>query len=197
MKLTIQRVLIFLLLIPLSIGFGLGYDAVATAVEKRRHPIPTRYASIIEEQSHSFGIPPAILFAIVQCESEFVGDAVSDGGEIGLMQISPDLLATVYTELLHEPVPDDGILYDPKTNLRVGAAWLSHLYQVYGVWDTVYAAWYAGTDTADTWLSDDTVVNEQGRLENIPDKSTAKFVSQVKKSVKTYTELYFSTQTSE
>lgn len=197
MKLTVQRLLIFFLLIPLSIGFGFGYDAVATAVEKRMYPIPARYAPLIEEQAAEFGIPSAIVFAVVQCESDFVGDAVSEEGAIGLMQITPQQMSVVYAEIFHESAPDAGILYDPKTNLRIGTAWLSHLYRIYGVWDTVYAAWHAGMDATNAWLLDADVINAQGRLENIPEKSTAKFVSNAKKSEKMYTKLYFSAPTSE
>ena len=195
MKLTVQRLLIFLLLIPLSIGFGFGYDAAATAVEKKMYPIPSRYASLIEEQAAEFGVPSAIVYAVAQNESDFVGDVVSKDGAVGLMQITPELMAEVYTHIFHEPIPDAGILYDPKTNLRIGIAWLSQLYRIYGVWDTVYAAWHAGTDAVDAWLMDADVINEQGRLENIPNKATAKFVSNTKKSEKMYSELYFSAPT--
>ena len=197
MKLTVQRLLIFLLLIPLSIGFGFGYDAAATAVEKKMHPIPSRYAALIEEQAAEFGVPSAIVYAVVQNESDFVSDAVSADGAVGLMQITPDVMRDVYTNIFHENVPDEGILYDPKTNLRIGIARLSHLYRIYGVWDTVYAAWHAGTDVVDAWLIDADVINEQGRLENIPDKSTAKFVSHTQKSEKMYSKLYFSAPTPE
>ncbi len=194
MKLTLRRVLIFFLLAALSVGVGFGYDAVATAVEKKQHPMPSRYASLIEEQAEEFGVPAAIIWAVVRCESEFASNAVSEDGAVGLMQITPQQMEQIYSEILREPLPDAGILYDPKTNLRVGTAWLSHLYQTYGVWDTVYAAWQAGTDTVDGWLLDDEITNEQGQLAHIPDKATAKFVTSVKKSAKMYTELYFTSQ---
>ena len=197
MKFTLQRLLILLLLIPLSIGVGFGYDAVATAVEKRQYPMPERYALLINDQADAFGIPAAILYAMVQSESDFVSDAVSEDGKVGLLQITPSRMETVYAEIFHEEIPDAGILYDPKTNLRVGAAWISHLYQIYGVWDTVYAAWHAGTDTVNTWLADENLVNDRGQPERIPDKATAKFVSKVKKSAEMYTSLYFDAKHSE
>ena len=197
MKLTLRKLLILLLLIPLSIGVGFGYDAAATVVEKRQYPIPERYASLINDQAEAFGIPAAILYALAHSESDFVSDAVSENGAVGLMQITPQRMEKVYEEILHEEIPDAGILYDPKTNLRVGAAWLSHLYQKYGVWNTVYAAWHAGIDAVDSWLADDDLVNDRGQLEKIPDKSTAKFVAKVKKGAEMYTTLYFNVKSSE
>ena len=191
MKLTLRHLLIFVLLILLSVGFGFAYDGVATAVEKHNHPQPARYADLIEEQAETFGVPANIIWATVHCESDFAGDARSEEGAVGLMQITPALLERVYTEIFHEPVPESGILYDPETNLRVGTAWLSHLYQTYGVWDTVYAAWDAGTDATDGWLLDENCLNEQGQLTKIPNKDTAKFVSRMKKSAEMYSKLYF------
>lgn len=189
MKLTSKRLLILFLVILLSIGFGLGFDAVATAVERHRHPIPERYGALIEEEAKAFGVPPAIILAIVNCESEFISNTVSESGEIGLMQISPALLEEVYTELLHEPVPDSGILYDPKTNLRVGTAHLAHLYETYGVWEIAYAAWHTDVSTVDGWLTEH--LDEDGQLREIPDKDTGKFVARVEKNVRMYTKLYF------
>ena len=191
MRLTSRRLLILGLAILLSIGFGFGYDGIATAIERHRHPIPERYGELIAQQAEEFGVPASIILALVNCESEFVSNALSEDGRIGLMQISPERLETVSSEILHEPTPDAGILYDPKTNLRVGTAYLAHLYQTYGVWDIAYAAWHAGEDTVDDWLTDQTYLDDQGRLENIPDRDTEKFISRVKKQVEMYKKLYF------
>ena len=84
-----------------------------------------------------------------------------------------------------------GMLYDPATNLRAGAALISELYRRYGVWETVYAAYYAGEAQVDLWLADPEIVNAQGRLENIPDKATAKYVKQMQKAVELYEKLYY------
>lgn len=190
MKLTARRLVIFLLIALLSVGFGYGYDATATAIEKHRYPQPQRFSALVYEQAEAFGVPANVIFAVVRCESDFVSDALSEDGAVGLMQITPARMETVYAEILHEPIPDAGILYDPKTNLRVGTAWLSQLYQIYGVWDTVYAAWHAGEETVDAWLLDESCLDEQGQLTNIPHRETAKFVSRTKKSAEMYAKLY-------
>ena len=107
------------------------------------------------------------------------------------MQLSPERFQTIYTDILHESAPDSGMLYDPATNLRAGAALISELYRRYGVWETVYAAYYAGEAQVDLWLADPEIVNAQGRLENIPDKATAKYVKQMQKAVELYEKLYY------
>ena len=191
MKLTLQRLVILAVLIPASILFGIGFDAVATAVERSRYPQDERYAALIHGQSESFGVPPSIIWATVLLESDFVSNAVSGSGEIGLMQISPAMMDIICREVLGEPTPDAGMLYDPATNLRLGTAWLSALYERYGMWESVYAAWHAGTGSADYWLSDPECLNEQGRLTYIPDKDTANFVSRMIKGAEMYTKLYY------
>ena len=84
-----------------------------------------------------------------------------------------------------------GMLYDPATNLRAGTAWLSELYGRYGVWETVYAAYYAGTDTVDMWLKNPDLVSEQGRLQNVPDKAAEEYIEETAKSAELYQKLYY------
>lgn len=190
MKLTAQRLLIFFLIILLSAGFGFAYDAIADTAERRSYPQVEGYTEVIAACSAEFGIPEAVIWATVRTESNFVSSAVTEDA-IGLMQLTPDQLTFICREILHEEPPDTGMLYDPKTNLRIGCAWLSALYQRYGMWESVYAAWYAGTDAADAWLANPDCLNGQGRLTRIPDSKTAAFVSRMKKAADMYAKLYY------
>ena len=190
MKLTAQRVLIFFLIILLSVGFGFGYDAAADKLERRKYPKSATYAAMITEYSQEFGVPEAIIWATVQSESGFVSSAVS-GDAVGLMKITPARLEHICRDILHESVPDTGMLYDPATNLRVGTAYLSSLYQKYGMWESVFAAWSAGTDATDNWLNDKKCLNAQGKLVKIPDSKCAAFVSRTVKAAEMYAKLYY------
>ncbi len=191
MKFNCRRLIAFFLLIALSVGFGFAFDAIATAIEKRKYPMDDRFAADIQKNAAEFGVPETVLWAFVRTESSFASNVVSDGGEIGLMQLSPERLHHIYTDILKEPVPDDGMLYDPATNLRAGAALVSELYRQYGVWETVYAAYYAGEEQVNAWLSDARYVNAQGRLQELPDKGTEKYIKQMTKAVKLYEQLYY------
>ena len=84
-----------------------------------------------------------------------------------------------------------GMIYDPATNLRAGAALVSALHLRYGAWDTVYAAYFIGEETVDAWLADESLVNDLNRLQSIPDSDTEDFVDDVKDAVETYQKLYF------
>jgi soluble lytic murein transglycosylase len=112
-------------------------------------------------------------------------------GKIGLMQISPDRLAFVYQTVLGEEIPNEGLLYDPRTNLRVGTAYLSYLYQKYGMWEPVFAAWRMGEAQTDLWLANPENLNGQGRLTRIPDSETQSYVNALLQASKLYASLYF------
>ena len=191
MKLNARSFAIIAALLALSIGFGFAFDGIATAIEKKQYPLTERYADEIRDVAEQYGIPEVVLWAIVRTESGFASNLEGKDGGIGLMQLTPDEFAMIQTDILQKEPEDAGLLYDPAKNLASGAAYLSFLYQRYGVWETVFAAFDTGTDKVDAWLADPECVGEFGTLENIPDPKTARFVRDVTKARELYVKLYF------
>lgn len=191
MKINIRHVAVFLAILLASIGFGFAFDGIATAIERSEHPIVDTYEAHVRATAEEFAIPESILWAVARTESNFASNAVGEDGSIGLMQITPEEFRMIQTEILGEDAQEAGLLYDPKTNLRIGGAYLSFLYQRYGVWYTVFAAYSAGCDTVDSWMRDERYVNANGTLISIPDASVAKRVEQTLDAHAFYTSLYF------
>ncbi len=191
MKFNARYLLIFCLILALSIGFGFAFDAVVTAVERNDHPRPAEFAPIVSECASTFGVPETVIWASIRCTSDFQSNKRSPNGAIGLLQITPERLDFVCREVLSEPTPDVGLLYDPATNLRIGVAEFSYLYQKYGAWLPVFSAVYAGQSQTDLWCADPENLDDRGMLASIPDKSAATFASRVIKASKLYTELYY------
>ena len=191
MKLNARSFAIIAAILALSIGFGFAFDGIATAIEKKQYPLSPRYADDIREAAEEYGIPEVILWAIVRTESGFASNLEGKDGGIGLMQLTPETFAMIQTDILKETPEDKGRLYDPEKNLACGAAYLSFLYQRYGVWETVFAAFDAGTDAVDAWLANPEYVSELGTLKNIPNTATAHFVREVSKARELYIKLYF------
>ncbi|MBQ8311159.1 MAG: lytic transglycosylase domain-containing protein [Clostridia bacterium] len=191
MKINIRHVSILLAILLLSFGFGFAFDAVATAIEKYDCPIVDTYAEQIRKTAEEFALPEAILWAVVRTESNFASNAVGEDGGIGLMQITPNEFHMIQTEILGKDAQESGLLYDPKTNLRIGGAYLSYLYQRYGVWYTVFAAYTAGCDTVDEWMRDDRYINDHGTLISIPDADIAAHVAHTMEAQEMYSNLYF------
>lgn len=191
MKLNARSFAIVAAILVLSIGFGFAFDGIATAIEKNRYPLSERYADDIRAVASEYGVPEVIIWATVRTESRFTSNLEGDDGGIGLMQLTPEEFAMIQTDILRVPPEDKGLLYDPQKNLQCGTAYLSYLYQRYGVWETVFAAFDAGTASVDAWLANPEYVTELGTLKNIPDKQTARFVRDVMKARELYIKLYF------
>ena len=191
MKFNARSFAIIAAILLLSICFGLAFDGVATAIEKKQYPLSPRYAEDIERVAEAYGIPEVILWATVCTESGFASNLEGKDGGIGLMQLTPAEFAMIQTDVLGVTPEEAGRLYDPQKNLECGAAYLSYLYQRYGVWETVFAAFDAGTASVDAWLADPEYVSELGTLTSIPDPATARFVKEVTKARELYIKLYF------
>ncbi len=191
MRLNVWRVVAFFLLIAVSVGFGFAFDALATVIERGQHPRPEHLTASVAKNAEAYGIPETVLWATLKTESGFVGDTVSENGAIGLMQLTPEQFTFICTQLLREDDLNASMLYAPDVNLRAGSAYISYLYSRYGVWDHVFAAYRAGTDTVDAWLAEPDLVSAQGVLTDIPDKTVAEYVKKIKKAVDHYTNLYY------
>jgi len=190
-KINIRHVSILLAILLLSVGFGFAFDAIMTALEKNGHPIVVTYEDDVRATAEEFALPEAILWAVIRTESNFASNAVGEDGSIGLMQLTPDEFAMIQSEILEQTPQESGMLYDPKTNLRIGGAYLSYLYQRYGVWYTVFAAYAAGCDAVDAWMQDPACINDHGTLVAIPDANVAAHVARTVEAHKMYLNLYF------
>ena len=190
MKLTVWRLLALLLLVALSIGFGLGFDAVATAVERHQYPRPEEYTEAVRAAAEKYALPEPLLWGFIRNASDFESNAVQ-GNAIGLMQLTPAEFAYIRTELLGVSGTESGLLYDPATNLDAGCAYLSHLYLQYGVWDLTLAAFCVGADRVDAWLTDPDLTDGRGVLIEIPDAAVREYVEGVMHTVEQYRRLYF------
>jgi membrane-bound lytic murein transglycosylase C len=92
-----------------------------------------RFARYIEAASQEFGVDVNLLYAIAETESHFNPFAVSRTGALGVMQIMPDRAGRDAMKLLTgvDRQPSYKELTDPKTNIRLGAAYLALLQQHY------------------------------------------------------------------
>lgn len=78
---------------------------------------PDTFDHYIRDAASLHGLDFALVKAVVQVESNFNPNAVSNAGAIGLMQIMPDNLTAFR---LHDP-------YDPRANILAGSRYLKSL----------------------------------------------------------------------
>ena len=178
-----------LIILVVSIALGGVFELICLGAERISHP--RKFADTVSTYAAQSGVPEAVVFAMIKAESGFDSTKKSEGGEIGLMQLTPQLYERLATEA-RDPGMNAAALYDPDTNIRYGTMYLSILYQKYGMWSTVYAAWYSGEDAVDAWLQNASYVDPDfGTLQQIPDKKTAKAVKKVVRAQSVYEKLYY------
>ncbi|HEX7519783.1 MAG TPA: lytic transglycosylase domain-containing protein, partial [Candidatus Deferrimicrobium sp.] len=97
------------------------------------------------------GIDPLVLHALIRQESRFQSDVLSPAGAVGLMQLMPKTaIETARKEKMPKPRKKD--LTRPEVNVRLGAAYLSHLVKGYrGDYFRAVAAYNAGEGAVARW----------------------------------------------
>ncbi len=186
MKNALRRAFAVLLILSLSIGIGYAYDRVRDIIDRRIYP--REYREYVERYSSEFGIPEAIIYAVIKTESNFESNAVSDAGAVGLMQMMPETF--LWLGERRGEVLDDGLLYDPETNIRYGVYYLSYLYNEFGLWSSVFAAYNAGPTRVREWSTDTRYADENGALIDIPFEETRNYVKKVEETADLYGKLY-------
>lgn len=83
------------------------------------------YDAEIRAAAAKHGIDSRLVRAVVYEESRFRADAVGNAGEIGLMQVMPNLAARDWARANHTPTPDRAVLFSPRLNLEIGCWYLA------------------------------------------------------------------------
>ena len=169
----------------------------AEAAERAQHPL--EYAGLITENALRQGLDPALVAAVILCESSFNPQAESRLGARGLMQLMEDTAAWVAHKL-----DEDGenysfdLLYDPQTNIRFGTWYLGYLSQRFGGDATkIVCAYHAGQGNVDAWLKNPAYSSDGVTLDVIPTQDTATYTARVLRARDVYRKYYFPSATPE
>ncbi len=178
--------LIIILILVLSVGCGFLYDYLFTQYRLREYP--RMYNDTVIACYNEYGVPVSVIYSAIKLESDYDSGLKGEDGGIGLMQITREEYDLLADEL--GKFKDSGLLFEPETNIQIGSYKLSKLYAKYRDWRLVYAALYAGEKTVDGWQRDPDNLDSDGKLSEIPDKETEKYVKEFEKTVEIYLELY-------
>jgi hypothetical protein len=122
-----------------------GWTARLEALLEERSPgLPEltrrRVARAVVEESRVAGLDPLLAAAIIDVESSFDADALSDRGARGLMQLRPSTMAGEAAR--HGMAAGDP--HDPVTNVRIGIRYFRRLLDTFGREDRALMAYNAG-----------------------------------------------------
>lgn len=119
---------------------------------KHRHRYQEVAQAIIDE-SLRYEFDPILLLSVIQGESSFNPDMLGGVGEIGLMQIRPETGKWI-SQKSNMKWKGKKSLFDPVTNIRIGAAYLNFLRDRFDSHARLYlAAYNMGQRNVDSALS--------------------------------------------
>ena len=184
-SITVKAVAIIALI---SVIFGILFVIGSNFVEKKLYP--REYSEYVEKYSAEFGVPEAVIYAVIKAESDFDPSAVSSATPpaLGLMQLMEETYADV-ARMLGEKA-DPWKIYDPETNIKYGTYYLSYLYRQFENWENTFAAYNAGLGNVYNWLEDPEYSDGEGNLTHIPFSETREYVKRVTKYRSKYEKIY-------
>lgn len=139
---------------------------------------PLKYRTEILSASTEFSIAPDLISSVINAESRFRPAATSHAGAIGLMQVLPSTAAEVAATLsIPDFTADD--LYDPSTNIQIGAYYLHTLIGDFGDTATAICAYNAGPNKVRTWLADPRYSHDSAVLYTTPYPETNAYLSKI------------------
>jgi len=177
----IKRVLTIFITLLILLGAGLSYLAI-------KYPIG--YESIIVRYSNEYNVDPYLVASIINVESKYDTNAISNKEARGLMQISPQTGKWASEVLRIDDYSVDD-LFDPEINIKIGTWYLSVLLKEFnGNINLVLAAYNAGSGNVNKWLNNTEYSIDGNSLSNIPFKETEDYLERVKDSYRIYSTVY-------
>lgn len=142
---------------------------------ERRFPIA--YRPLFEQAAGDTGIGLELLMALSRAESLFNPRARSGADARGLMQLLPSTARQ--TARRHDlPVPARDALYQPETNVPLGARYLAELHDKLGAWPLAIAAYNAGPHRIPRWRPEAPIAADVW-IENVPYNETRRYIRRV------------------
>lgn len=147
------------------------------------------YRDLIEKYSTEYEIDEYLMMAMIHTESNFKKGAESSAGAKGLMQLTESTAKWIAKSMGDTDFKVDD-LYDPETNIKMGAWYFDNLRTEFGTTELVLAAYNAGRGHVNEWL-DDSVISQDGKdYDKVPFPETRKYIRKVLNDEKMYKLLY-------
>lgn len=111
-----------------------------------------RLDAVVARSAGENDLDPALVHAVIECESSGRPEAVSRAGAVGLMQVMPGTAAAV-CEDLGLPAPAKRDLFDPEINVRIGAHYLAKMLRLFDDPHLALGAYNAGPGNVRRWMA--------------------------------------------
>jgi soluble lytic murein transglycosylase len=150
---------------------------------------PKAYWSDLKRSSAANGLDPYLVASLIRQESEFNPNAVSRANAVGLMQLLPKTGKLVAREVKLKRYTASQ-LYTPAVNLQLGTRYFRGMVDKFGGFEYALAAYNAGSDRVEDWLSQGKYRDPQEFVESIPFTETREYVQAILRNASVYKQLY-------
>ena len=173
-----KKLAILILIIFSFTLFFAGYKTYVSLL----HPV--KYEKIIIENAKQNNLSPSLVASVINVESGFNKNAISNKNAIGLMQIKSE---TANYLIDYYNLKDKNInLFDEKTNIKFGCLYLKYLIKKFNNVNTALASYNAGETRVMVWLKNKDYSQDGNVLTNIPFSETKNYVKKINDNLKFY-----------
>lgn len=152
---------------------------------------PLKHENYILKYSNEYEVDPYLIMAIIKAESNFDEAAVSSKSATGLMQITKSTADWIADKLTISDFEYKRDIVKPEINIKMGCFYVEYLLKMYlGREKCALAAYNAGFNNVDRWLSDSDFSSDGEILDKIPFPETEKYVRKISNYQKIYKFLY-------
>jgi len=149
------------------------------------YPLPDEYVPYIAASAARHDVNPYLVAAVINAESDWREDVVSEAGAVGLMQVLPSTAREMQSHGRADPTLAEEPLSDPSANIEHGTAYLRFLVERYHEIEPALAAYNAGLANVDAWVQEGEDIRE-----TIEFPETRHYVLRVMRARDRYAELY-------
>ncbi len=176
------------LVLLFAIGVLLLQYAVAT-LDKFYYP--QDYSDSVEKYASEFNISQELIYAVIHTESGFNANSQSDADARGLMQITNETFEWIKLMIASSEDLSFDDMYDPDTNIRFGAYFLSVAQERYnGDIATTAAAYHSGMGLVGDLLSDEDYTDDGIVLTVFPYEQMNYYVYKIQIAYNKYMAIY-------
>lgn len=145
-----------------------------------RSSMEERYTALILAASRRNEVDPDLIKAVIWRESGFDRTQIGGKGEVGLMQIMPDLAAADWARIKKRPLPSRASLSDPELNIEIGSWYLGRALRHWSKYQEritlALCEYNAGRSRANAWKPHQFNGSMEGRIRI---ESTRKYVTDI------------------
>lgn len=151
---------------------------------------PVKFPETITQAASQYGVEETLICAVIKTESNWDENAKSSAGAEGLMQMMPATAKEISQKgLVDASRYSPANLFDARTNIMYGTAYLSYLQKNLGSLKETIAAYNAGPNAIDAWSTNSTSAKKTFE-DKIDYPETKAYLEKVMDAYSHYNKLY-------